>query len=373
MRNLPKCPKNNVTVKRLGAMPKKSILTREAKRKAAETFRLPGNATDSSTASESEVERLESYPEPPSPRSSSRRMRQKLGLGSRRYPGKESKRESLFDEAEDDVRKQRRSFDAFDTVKEVDAQKKAVLGGVTLDAKPGERDWEKLTAPATYKEWQTRRQEACAKTEDNTVAPDVPLSNMGVFAKLPGELRNRIYRLSLAEAARHHYQSEPGTCSLGPCKHMKLTSCVPGLLSTCRQIRYEAMSTFCSENTISFDSGLVRDRCVANWLRTLGPFGRLIPKLELNVLVWKPISPNREKKIGYAYSLTIECPAGQLNGEFRISIPKSMRVKDGPGCKRLESHIEDLNKRVGEEAHEKLLLEFVWSDWLAELVYQCKK
>ena len=331
------------------------------------------DVTDSTIASESELERLDRFPGPPSPRSSSRRFHQKLGgLGAKLPRKKATGRKLLLDGEEDGLRPVEKSAGA-DVVGE-EAREDVGMGGVVVDHLPSERPpFEERWASNGYRQWQARRQ---AQTPNHIkycppVSLDVPPSHMGFFALLPGEIRNTIYHLSLVEPdGPHLIVMQPGTCSLGPCTHMELPTAVPGLLSTCQQIRHEATPIFCAENTFKFDSKTVRERCTANWLRALGVHARLIPSLLLEVMVWEPRTPNSSERVGRPYDVLLHCPAG---GIMLAAFHARIKVKDDEGCVKLAEYARKLNEEIGWKRNEELILEFVWSDLMAELVYHCKK
>ena len=347
------------------------MLTKEAKEAASQMFK-PFNsmATDSTTDSESEVERTERYPNFGSPRSGSRRFNQQIRATGARLPSKRrAGKKLLLDEGEDGevLLSETVGFEGFDEPKEDPT--KVAMGGVVLD--PPLLDG--THGSSRYEQYQLRRQ--INKTTSPSGSRDLNLSTMGLFALLPGELRNRIYRLILVDLeGPHMIVMQPGTCSLGRCTHTKLRTAAPGLLSTCRQIRHEAAPIFCSENrAFKFDAQTVRDRCTANWLRTLGAYGGSIPRIVLEVMVWESVTPNSLEKVGRAYEIRVGCPASRPERRFVLEFDAQIMAKDEVGCKRLLEHVEKLSEQVGQKRDEELLLQFVWSDWMAELVYRCKK
>ena len=377
-----------------------NMLTQKHKASAAEAFTMPDlDASNSETESESENEGLERYPGPPSPRSSARKYREKIaelqsttpkkrqiGGGGKMLVGQDM--ENPFDRL-NEAKGSKKRVDGGDKEENKGRMSKVGLGGVVIDAAPFAESKLAHQVENGYKAWQIRRatrSQSKAKTSNQLW----PLSNMGHFATLPGELRNRIYRYSLLTSSC----SEPflitmqhGTCSLGPCLHAKLPTAVPGLLSSCRQVRGEAMPIFCGENIFKFDAKTVRDRCTANWLRALGHYGGLIPRILLEIIVWEPEERNSTKMIGRAYELTLHCPANapassvagvrvglvEKEDAFVLRIGPQIWAKEMEMCQKLLKHVERLNERTGTEVAEKLMLEFLWSDWMAELVYRCKK
>ena len=366
------------------------MLSKELKESAVEAFRLPDpDATDSTTASESEWERLERYPGPPSPRSSSIRLRERLSELGPKLPIRGRIGGKLPVQGDD-------GGTAMDVLyrkthgkprrKRAQARKELGTSAVIIDPQPDTSEFD-VEDTNVYKAWQVGRQaQIKLDAEHSHVEEDVttPLSHLGLFALLPGELRNRVYRNTVLTELPEPFliALQPGTCSLGPCVHSKLPTAVPGLLSACRQIRHEAMPIFCAENTFKFDDKTVRERCVGNWLRCLGPYGRLLPAITLEILVWEPMWPNSTEKIGRPYQVKIEC--NREEGLNPITLPHllvdpEIRLKEKSMCDQLLEHMVKLRARAvhgeGErsEALEGLLHEFVSSDWLAELVYRCKK
>jgi hypothetical protein len=207
------------------------------------------------------------------------------------------------------------------------------------------------------------------------------LANMGLFSRLPGELRNRIYRLALLEPdGPYTITMQPGTCGMGPCTHAKLATAVPGILSTCRQIRHEAFIIFCAENTaIKFDHHTVRNRCMAIWLRAIGPYAIKIPKIILEVMVWQPANGNNTNNnregTGRSREIVLECPFNTAveNAQFKVEFDPSIKAKEYNLYVKLLEHLDELNGHLGAVENEKLLLEWVWSDLLADLVWRCQK
>ena len=233
--------------------------------------------------------------------------------------------------------------------------------------------------------WQLQRQQRSAPTPSN---PDqaTELATMGLFALLPGELRNRIYRLILLMDSPQPYPicMPSKTCNLGPCVHARLPTGVPGLLSTCRQIRNEAMPIFLAENGgFSFEASLVTCRCPANWIRALAWYARLIKMVVLGV--------NVQQSSGGVemHDIELTCPQsailalneegamlGREMGGFGIKIGDEMKVKAPEQCEKIRKHVLELNARLtagAEVRTEEVLREFVGSDWMADVVWKCKK
>ena len=339
------------------------------------------DASGSTTASESEIERLEQYSGPPSPRSSSRRFRERISQLAPKVPVSCPMGSKLLDMDEDGSKSKSR-YGKADVSKAGLEDTGPGMGGVMVDSAPFAAS--KLDNANEYEAWQMRRQARAAASASLGQTQEVSFSNMGLFANLPGELRNRIYRLTLLTPSADEpflIVMQPGTCSLGPCTHARLSTAVPGLLSTCRLIRHEAMPIFCAENIFKFDTRTVRERCTGNWLRALGWYGGLIPQVILDVVVWEtdPAPLHGTAKWGKDYEVKVSCPINRPGGksEFDVCVAGRLIEKACSECERLHEHMAMLNKRiedgeVGKEI-EKLLLEFVWSDWFAELVFRCAK
>ncbi|KAK3719314.1 hypothetical protein LTR37_004533 [Vermiconidia calcicola] len=365
------------------------MLTRSSKRAAAQNFHLPDrDATDSTTASESELERLEDYPKLLSPRSGSRRFKDRIAeLAGPKVPIKRATGAKLG-HLDDGLR----SFAVQSKKKEggvkkarpgVEGAEDVGMGGVVMDTPVIQRAFESSDEEGLsneYAAYQLRLHQTQGSSHQREIDHNVPLSIMGFFASLPGELRNRIYRLALVEpSGPFNIIMQPGTCSLGPCSHMKLPTAVPGVLSSCRQIRYEAMPIFCAENRFKFDAKTVKERCTANWLRALGRYARLIPiSIGIEIIVWEDTSPTNLVKVGRPYVMTIENqpPNGGIIPDydgFILRLDGQIEAKAPDECAKMFKHVVKLNERFGQESREQLLLEFLWSDWMAELVFRCGK
>lgn len=93
---------------------------------------------------------------------------------------------------------------------------------------------------------------------------------------IPGEIRNRIYRFSLLDkydGVSITIKMVPNTCAIGKCLHSEARTALPGLLTTCRQIRSEAASIyFCENHCFQFDDQVVQQGCVPNWFRCIGEY-----------------------------------------------------------------------------------------------------
>ncbi|KAK4552110.1 hypothetical protein LTR86_010646 [Recurvomyces mirabilis] len=160
-----------------------------------------------------------------------------------------------------------------------------------------------------------------AESQSTTI---LSTTTMGLFALLPGELRNTIYRLAFVPPPSHQPVLITGSdliCGLGACVHHKASVAAP-VASTCRQIREEVMPIFCAENEFRFDAVMVRNR-----------------------------------------------GDGRFQVGFSEEIPREKLEASG-----LEELIGKLNDGgAGEEGQIGKLCAFLGSDELAELVFRCKK
>lgn len=204
---------------------------------------------------------------------------------------------------------------------------------------------------------------------DSTTGP--PSSDIGIFATLPGEIRNRIYRFAVLEPESKPVaiNLEPKTCSMGACLHNKVSFNLPGIASTCRQLRWEAAPIFLAENVaFQFDDGVVQQCCVSNYLRTLGSYVDLIP--QFNFLLKRPIW-NFDQFVEYAtYTFVLTPPKGS-NGEFSL---EQWEAKDRDICQcQLDDLVTDMNRRKDGVAMGGLVQEFVDSEEFADFVWRTRK
>ena len=245
-----------------------------------------------------------------------------------------------------------------------------------------------------FRAWQLQRQQATQSTAPNQTQAiglaTTELDTMGLFALLPAELRNCIYRLALVmptttESLPFQITMERETCTLGPCSHSRLPTGVPGLLSTCRQIRAEAMPIFVAENIgFRFDAGVVAARCAANWIRALGWYARLIQKVVLVITVFESYGVTRDHEI------VLICPQGHVlaqgegiagqeaieAGLFEVKVDAEIEGKADKTCAKLKNRVQEWNDRLrmGVEVEMvEMIREFVGSDWMSDVVWRVKK
>lgn len=357
------------------------------KRAAADSFRgYDPDATDSSTESESETERLERYPAKrrPSPRQRSGRMLERLRDEGRHASGKKAMKMEMEDEGKGLAVRTRRTHVKEREAMELEVMPRVLPSGVEVDdddVKPGSGQVF-VDGEVSKRRWDAvmrARRAVMQGTEPEVETPNIPKSDMGLFTLLPGELRNRIYRFALVEGDDEPFlvSMAKETCNLGPCGHMKMPTAVPGILSACKQIRGEAMPIFVAENSFKFDAELVKARCVANWLRVIGPYGELLSKVVLDIVCWEvPVNshPRSTQKVGVHYEMVLQWERVKGEGRWTLDTAQEIAEKAASEYSVLDTYVDRLSKKVKQgTAKEVALREFVWSDWLAKLVYVCRK
>jgi len=199
------------------------------------------------------------------------------------------------------------------------------------------------------------------------------VSDMGLFSRLPGELRNYIYRLAFVAAPEDQPVLIEGSdlvCGTGACVHKRAPVAAPGIASTCQQIRNELMPIFCAENTFKFNAAMVRNRCVGNWVRSMNTYARMIRRITLEILVL-----DRNGAGGGTDSQTCDivlgCPVANEDWRFELSFDKGLPKEkvDASGLKPLVEKLNDGQKR----GQASKLVTILQSEPLAELVYRCRK
>ncbi|KAI6898783.1 hypothetical protein KC318_g7633 [Hortaea werneckii] len=208
---------------------------------------------------------------------------------------------------------------------------------------------------------------------------------MGLLARLPGEMRNSIYRYALVEP------SDPITghpepvrlsgsdliCGRGPCVHGNPRGAAPGIASTCRQIRKEVLGIWVGENEFVFDAVMVRNRCAGNWVKGLGSYACLLKKvrLEIQVLV-RPASSGAQGQCTTQEKVEIgvELPAGRDDGRFEMWVEGKVPSKGKDEEKGLREKVDGLNEGGdGVQGQAGNLAVLLYSEELAELVFKCRK
>lgn len=213
-----------------------------------------------------------------------------------------------------------------------------------------------------------------------------PDSDIGALRKLPGEIRNRVYRYALLEEgpvkvdmARDTRQGQTlaaqRSCSQGACVHTKLSHVLP-IAATCRQIHWEATAIFCGENTsFEFDTKTVRNACVGNYLRSLGCYADLIRSFEfllkLPIMVQHPnSSPSWARDAILRFVLTrSSAKTGDHPGppELRLKADVTQEICYC-GLQTLVSKLNTEKLPVG-----RAVRNFADSEELSDLVWRCNK
>ncbi|KAK1061660.1 hypothetical protein LTR74_010921 [Friedmanniomyces endolithicus] len=214
------------------------------------------------------------------------------------------------------------------------------------------------------------------QTEAKPVKRDsFPVSDMGLFSLLPGELRNLIYRLAFVPPPENQPVLIAGSdlvCGRGACVHHRAPVAAPGMASTCHQIRNEVLPIYVAENEFRFDAAMVRNRCVAAWVRCLDSYAGMVRKVTLEVLVLRRdvLGVGTESEMG---EVGVECPAARGDGRFEVVFSAGI-----PRGKVESSRVLELVERVngegaGEGGRAGRLASIVGSDELAEMIFRCKK
>lgn len=169
-----------------------------------------------------------------------------------------------------------------------------------------------------------------------------PDSDIGTLIKLPGEIRNRIYRMALLTPDPILVEKPYARCGLGRCVHAKLSDNAPGIAQTCKQLRWEALPIYLAENSaVQFDAGATHDSCSIQYLRTLGDYADLIPKyiFAMHRSIWKMDTFQEYAE----YHFTITTPERDGSGEF------SLEQWELAGRKVCQCHLEKLVVELNEK------------------------
>ncbi|RMY15145.1 hypothetical protein D0868_01054 [Hortaea werneckii] len=223
------------------------------------------------------------------------------------------------------------------------------------------------------------------RSSDGKKGKEFTPSNLGLLARLPGEMRNIIYRYALVEPLDPITgQPQPvrlsGSdliCGRGPCVHDNLSGAAPGIVSTCRQIRKEVLGIWVGENEVLFDAVMVRNRCAGNWVKALGHYACLLKRvrLEIQVLV-RPASSGAQGQCTKQESVEIgvELPAGREDGRLDMSVEGRVPLKGKNEERGLREKVECLNEGgEGVQGQAANLAVLLYSEELAELVFKCRK
>lgn len=217
-----------------------------------------------------------------------------------------------------------------------------------------------------------------------------PTSDIGTFAKLPGELRNRIYRMAVIEPDTENtydlgytrqpvkFVMEPGTCSTGMCLHSKVSYNVPGIANTCRQMRWEVMPIFCHENVaFQFDDMMVHQSCVGNFLRSIGDYADLVP--EYRFLLKRPLWDRNEFMCWTTYYFSLTSPKKTDNENddlFELDYDEDMARKIC-ACP-LDKVVDDMNDVWVDDTKKrpaigKMVLRYAESEEFSDFVWRMRK
>ncbi|TKA31392.1 hypothetical protein B0A50_02238 [Salinomyces thailandicus] len=200
-------------------------------------------------------------------------------------------------------------------------------------------------------------------------------SDMGYFNRLPGELRNVIYRYAFVPSPADQPVLLSGSdlvCGTGACVHQKLPIAAPGIASTCKQIRNELLPIFVTENGFRFDAVMVRNRCAGNWVKALNCYARMLKKVTLEVQVFERDFRRGAWRTKHRMcALVLEMPAGRADERFVVGFGELPAEKvELSGLKR---KIEGLNDGLGVVGQASKLAAVLFSEELAELVFRCRK
>ncbi|KAK4499141.1 hypothetical protein PRZ48_009653 [Zasmidium cellare] len=210
-----------------------------------------------------------------------------------------------------------------------------------------------------------------APTKTDRVMADCPISDIGALGVLPAEIRNQIYRLAVVEPDSNPVKIElqPKTCSGGPCLHNKASYNLPGIASTCKQLRWEVAPIFLVENTaFTFDDGVVQQCCVSNIIRTLGPFVDLMA--QFNFLLKRPIWAHDTFLEYLTYNFTLT-PPKEDDGVFTLT---QWEAGDRKICQcPLDKVVRHLNRHKDQMTIGEWVKEFVDSDEFADFVWRTRK
>ncbi|CAK4033237.1 Hypothetical predicted protein [Lecanosticta acicola] len=211
---------------------------------------------------------------------------------------------------------------------------------------------------------------------------ECPSSDIGLFSKLPGEIRNRIYRMAVLEEDPYEpvkFAMEPGTCSTGACRHSKVGYNVPGIANTCRQMRWEVMPIFCVENcAFQFDDLMVHQSCVSNFLRSIGDYADIVP--EYQFMLKRPLWHQDEFKGWIPYTFILTTPLGDQRPElgedlFILNYTEPLRrmicacVLD----KVCDEMNDGFDKKKRTPAIGKMVLDFLEGDEFVDFVWRMRK
>lgn len=222
--------------------------------------------------------------------------------------------------------------------------------------------------PTAYHSRSKPKKPSTPSSYHTTPCPD---SDIGTLIKLPGEIRNRIYRLATVGEDPIIVNMPFRTCGIGRCLHTTVSYNVPGIAQTCKQLRWESLPIYLAENpAVKFEAGATQDGCTKQYLKSLGSYADLIHKYIF--VLQRPIW-TLDKFEEYAiYNFTINTPNLDGIGEYTVEQWESAGRKVCQ-CK-LEKLVEGLNlkKKSGKLAGQ-VILELVDDDDFSDFVWRMKK
>lgn len=211
------------------------------------------------------------------------------------------------------------------------------------------------------------------KSTEEIVYQDTPCptSDIGILSKLPGELRNRIYRMATLSSDPIRVEQPYRTCGIGRCLHAKVSYNVPGIAQTCKQLRWEALPIYLAENpAVQFDAGTTYDSCTLRFMESLGHYADLIPKYTfiLQRPIW--ILDSFQEYANYHFSITTPKRGGR--GQYMLEQWESA------GRKICQCAMEKLVKNLNEEKdmdtpNGKAMLKMMDDDDFSDFVWRMKK
>jgi hypothetical protein len=159
---------------------------------------------------------------------------------------------------------------------------------------------------------------------------DAELANMGSFGRLPGEIRNRIYRLAFGPIPMFRELIEVTTYWKADKRGHRLLPRQPGLARTCRLMRHEVLSIYYGERIFSAcirNSVPHHGPSLTDWAQVFGQTTQYFRKIELYIELRWNISP----RIHYPSGASIELSMSSA-GHIRLSNPaegKGLDVQRG--------------------------------------------
>lgn len=226
----------------------------------------------------------------------------------------------------------------------------------------------KTQAPTTFRSRGKTHKQPADSPYQTTPCPS---SDIGTLIKLPGEIRNRIYRLVLLTPDPIVVEMPFRTCGIGRCLHTKVGYNAPGIAQTCKQLRWEALPIYLAEHPgVQFDAGATRDGCGMRFLESVGQYADLIPKYTfvLERPIWK--LDTFEEYAVYHFSITT--PKWDGSGGY------SLEQWESAGRKICQCALEKLVAGLNEQQKKgkltgKAMLELMDDEDFSDFVWRVKK